>query len=199
MGLNKNGGGGIFLSISDGKIVRRHDAEVKGTTVSRVNKLGKTVHEEKFDTIEGVITGVKLKADTSGQNYGDQYVITIKDGDDMFNINVQQDSRYATSFLKALPHVDLNKPVKFMPWSMQDKTTPTKNITGVTMWQDGVKILPAYTKEAPNGLPEMTQKTIKGKKVWDSYEMNEFLKKMVLDLFQKRNAEAQVSEEQTPF
>jgi hypothetical protein len=185
MGLNKHEGG-TFLSISEGKIVRRHETEVKGKTVSRVNKLGKTVHEEKFDDIEGIISSLKLKADTSGQGYGDQYVIQITDGSDVYNINVQQSSRYATAFLKCLPNVDLSKPVRLMPWSMQDKNNASKNITGITMWQDGVKIQPAYTKEDPNGLPEMKKVKLKGKDTWDSYEMDEFLKVMALRLFESK-------------
>jgi len=201
MGLNKHEGG-TFLSISEGKIVRRHDSEIKGKTISRVNKLGKTVHEEKFDDIEGIISGLKLKADTSGQGYGDQYVIQITDGSDVYNINVQQSSRYATSFLKCLPNIDLSKSVRLMPWSMQDKTNAAKNITGVTMWQDGVKIQPAYTKEEPNGLPEMKKVKLKGKDTWDSYEMEEFLKVMALKLFEGKAEKAHASvidNVKTPF
>ena len=203
MGLNKHEGG-TFLSISDGKIVRRHETEVKGKTVSRVNKLGKTVHEEKFDDIEGIIAGLRLKPDTSGQSYGDQYTLIIKDGNDTYNINMQQDSRHATSFLKCLPNVDLKKPIRLMPWSMQDKNNATKNITGITMWQEGQKIAPAYTKESPNGLPEMKKVKLKGKDTWDSYEMNEFLKVMALKLFEgnvKENSPTVASgtDSDTPF
>lgn len=195
MGLNKHEGG-TFLSISDGKIVRRHEAEVKGKTVSRVNKLGKTVHEEKFDDIEGIISDLRLRTDTSGQGYGDQYVIQITDGSDVYSINVQQNSRYATSFLKCLPNLDLSTPVRLMPWSMQDKKNPAKNITGITLWQGKEKILPAYTKEDPNGLPEMKKVKLKGKDTWDSYEMDEFLKGMALSLFEtKGEKEKELSSE----
>lgn len=205
MGLNKHEGG-TFLSISDGKIVRRHETEVKGKTVSRINKLGKTVHEEKFDDIEGIISDLRYKPDTSGQNYGDQYLIQIKDDGDTYSINVQKASRYATSFLKCLPNLDLSKPVKLMPWSAQDKINATKMITGITMWQGGVKIAAAYTKEAPNGLPEMNRVKIKGKDTWDSFEMEEFLKVMAMKLFEGKAVEGEGSpavvvsgDTQTPF
>lgn len=187
MGLNKHEGG-TFLSISDGKIVRRHESEIKGKTVSRVNKLGKTVFEEKFDDIEGVIADLRFKPDTSGKGYGDQYVLVIQDAKDTYNINVQQDSRYATSLLKCLPNVDLIKPVRLMPWSMPDKINATKTVTGITLWQDKVKILPAYTKEDPNGLPDMKKIKLKGKDTWDAYEMNEFLKVMALKLFEGKGS-----------
>ena len=183
MGLNKHESG-TFLSISEGRIIRRYETEVKGKTVSRVNKLGKTVHEEKFDDIEGIISDVRFKPDTSGKGYGDQYTLIIKDVNDTYNINMQQDSRYATSFLKCLPNVDLKKPIRLMPWSMQDKNNATKMITGITMWQGGDKIQPAYSKENPNGLPEMKKVKLRGKDTWDSFEMNSFLKDMALKLFE---------------
>jgi hypothetical protein len=193
MGLNTQGEGGIYLSVANGKIIRQHQNAIEGKTTARVNKLGKTVHEQKFDSIDGTMTSLTVKYH---QEYGKQYTLTIQDGDDKFLINIQRSSRYATALVKALPNVDLTKPV---PWQMPDKKKPGKDISGITLWQDGVKILPAYTKEAPNGLPEMKKVKVKGKDTWDSFEMEEFLEKKSLEQFAKAYAPAVTTSTEVPF
>lgn len=180
MGLTKHGDGGLYLNISDGKLVQQHKEAVKDVTTTRTTKTGKTVHEEKFDYIEGILISLKTKEN----DYGKQYILGIQDGESKFYINISYSSRYATSFLKALPNINRDEPVKLMPWAMVDKNDPTKKITGVTMWQNGEKIAPAYTKESPNGLPEMVQVKLKGKMQWDSTDMDAFLEKMALEKFE---------------
>jgi hypothetical protein len=186
MGLNKHGDGGMFLGISGGKLVQQHKEAVKDVTSTRTTKTGKTVHEEKFDYIEGILISLKTKEN----DYGKQYVLGVQDGDDKFYINISYSSRYSTSFLKALPNIDISRPVKLMPWSMADKNDATKKIIGITMWQDGEKILPAHTKEAPNGLPEMVQVKLKGKMQWDSTDMDAFLEEMAMKKFEVKQETA---------
>lgn len=187
MGLTKHGDGGIFLGIADGKLVQQHKEPVKDVTSTRTTKTGKTVHEEKFDYIEGILISLKTKEN----DYGKQYTLGVQDGDDKFYINISYSSRYATSFLKALPNIDISKPVKLMPWSMADKNDATKKITGITMWQGGEKITPFYTKEAPNGLPEMVQVKLKGKMQWDSTDMDAFLEDMAMKKFESKQETAE--------
>lgn len=179
-GLKNYGEGGIYLGISDGKLVRQHKQAVEGKTVSRINKNGKTVHEEKFDYIEGFIAGLKVNVN----DYGKTYVLKIVDDEqNVYNINIMYSSRYATSFLKCLPNVDLAVGVRLQPWSMIDKDDSTKTVTGITMWQDKQKIAPYYTKDFPNGLPEMKKIRFKGEDRWDSTDMDEFLEQASLKLF----------------
>jgi hypothetical protein len=184
MALTKDGDGGIYLSISDGKIVRSHKNAVEGVTQSRINKNGKTVHEEKFRDISGVLKAMQVR-DT---DYGKQWALRIEDGDQVYLLFIGYSSRYATSLLKALPNIDLEKELRLMPWSMIDKNDATKKVTGITVYQDGKKLEPYYTKEQPNGLPQMTQVKLKGQMVWDSTDMDEFLCKMVEDKFKGKKA-----------
>ncbi len=69
--------------------------------------------------------------------------------------------------------------VRLLPWSMIDKNDPTKKVTGITLYQESsngwYKIPPYYTKNEPKDLPQMKQVTIKGKTVWDDFEMMDFL------------------------
>lgn len=176
MALNKGEGAGtIYLSVANGKLVRQFKQATK-ESAERVNKTGKTVHEEFYKDLTGIIT----KIETKENDYGKQWQIVVQDGEEKYMVQMPYSGRYSSSFLKALPNVKQGQPIRFMPWEMQDKSDSNKKITGVTMYQDQdgngmTKVLSAYTKEDPNGLPEMKKAKVKGKIVWDDSEMMEFL------------------------
>jgi hypothetical protein len=157
--------------------------------------------EEKFKDLTGIITGIATKEN----DYGKQYQITFTDGDEKYIVCMPYSSRYSASFLKALPNIDGAKLVKFMPWSMIDKNDATKKITGVTLYQnDGngfVKIVPAFTKEDPNGLPQMKKIKVKGKETWDDSEMSEFLENVAKEWMAKKvdHIEEPIAGEEAPF
>lgn len=181
-GLKNYGGGGIYLSIAEGKLVRTHKEAIKDVTTSRINKNGRTVHEEKFDYIEGKLSGLRVNIN----DYGKQYVLTIIDDEsNKFFINIMYSSRYANSLLRCLPNIELNSSVKLQPWSLIDRKDPTRTVTGITMWQHNKKIEPFYTKEQPNGCPPMTQVKFKGEMKWDSTDLDEFLEQKSVALFEK--------------
>lgn len=180
-GLKNYGEGGIYLGISEGKLIRQHKQPIDGRTTSRVNKNGKTVHEEKFDYLEGTIQGLKVNVNDFGKTWA---VKIVDDEKNIFYVNIMYSSRYSTSFLKCLPNIKLDQPVRLMPWSRIDEKDATRTVTGITMWQGKVKIEPHFTKEHPNGLPQMKQVRFKGKDAWDSEEMDAFLEKTALAMFE---------------
>ena len=69
MGLQSNQGSGVFLSISNGKLVRQFK-QATDHSVSRVNKAGKEVHEEFYDSLIGQIKDIKTKESEYGGNSG---------------------------------------------------------------------------------------------------------------------------------
>jgi hypothetical protein len=194
MALQTNAAAGIYLSIADGKIVRTYKEAQPGTT-PRVTKTGKTVHEQRFDTITGFIVGLSVREN----DYGKQWQLTMQDGDEKYIVSMPYSSRYSTSFLKSLPNIDLSKIVKLMPWSMTDKNDASKKVNGITMWQDGVKIMPAFTKDNPNGLPPMVQVKVKGTIVWDDTDMMSFLEEKAMAIFSKVAPASNQSDEDLPF
>ena len=184
MALSKQSSNTNYLSVADGNLVRQH-REATSETTQRVTKTGKLVHEERFKDLTAKLLG----AETKENDFGKQWCLKFQDGEDTYIVNMPYSSRYAASFLKALPNIDLTKNVKFMPWSMTDKQDATKKVTGVTMYQDDgngkVKVAPAFTRDEPNGLPQMKKIKVKGKEQWDDSEMMEFLEAKAKECFAK--------------
>ena len=89
-----------------------------------------------------------------------------------------------------------------MPWAIKDKMDATKTITGITLYQDGEKIAPYYTKEDPKGLPQMVKIKVKGKEQWDDSDMMTFLEEMALNLFEQDHKDlstASSDNDEVPF
>jgi hypothetical protein len=162
----------IFLTIANGKISRKV-LQPTDISVERVNKQGKTVHEEFYKAWKGRITDVKVK---EHPEYGKFWNVTLTDenGDAVLQMNYS--SGYSAAFLKTLPNVDLDSDVTITP-----KLTieGDKKKTSLFVSQHGEALKWAYTRENPNGLPELEKKKLKGKMVFDDSEIMEFLERMV--------------------
>lgn len=201
MALNKGEGAGtIYLSVANGKLVRQYKQATKDS-VERVNKTGKVVHEEFYKDLTGVITGIETKEN----DYGKQWLVAFTDGDDRYVVQMPYSGRYSSSFLKALPNVVKGDPVRFMPWEMTDKNDASKKVTGIALYQDQdgngmVKVPSAFTKEDPNGLPEMVKAKVKGKTVWDDSDMVAFLEQKSKEwIGQPSTLTADNGQEEAPF
>jgi len=192
---NLGGVNTTYLNVADGNLVRQHKQPNERTS-ERLTKTGKLVYEERFKDLTAKLETINTRTN----DYGTQWQLYFTDGDDSYVVSLPYSSRYASSFLKALPNVDVNKVLRFMPWAMKDKLDATKTITGITLYQDGEKIAPAYTKENPNGLPQMTKIKVKGKEQWDDSDMMQFLEQTTLKLFADKNDNNIVlDEDETPF
>lgn len=198
MALSQLGGvNTTYLSVADGNLVRQHK-QANAQTTERITKTGKLVYEERFKDLTAKLDGIT----TRENDYGKQWQLRFQDQSDYYVISLPYSSRYASSFLKALPNLDLSKEVRFMPWAMKDKMDATKTITGITLYQDGEKIAPYYTKEDPKGLPQMVKIKVKGKEQWDDTSMMDFLEQMALNLFEQDHKDlstASSDNDETPF
>jgi hypothetical protein len=171
MGL-ENAQRAMYLTVADGKVVRRVK-EPTATSKERTNKQGTKVNEEHYDQLTGVIVDIKTQVHPQ---YGKFWNVFVQDKDQTYILQFNYSSGYSSAFLKLLPNVDLTAPVKIVPTM---KIENDKKKVGVFIIQHGKPLKHFYTKETPNGLPQMVQKTFKGQKVWDDTDMMEFLENMV--------------------
>jgi hypothetical protein len=163
----------IFLSISNGQICRRVMNPTK-TSKERVNKNGVTVHEEYYKGWKGLITAIVVR---EHKDYGKFWNITLTDQDGDAILQMQYSSGYSGAFLKTLPNIDLNSEVIITP---NMRMEGDKKKTTVFVTQHGVPLKHFYTRDNPNGLPELKKIRVKGKDTWDDSDMAEFLEKMVM-------------------
>jgi hypothetical protein len=162
----------IFLSITNGQICRKVPAPTK-TSKERVNKNGKTVHEEYCKGWKGRITAITVR---DHPEFGKFWNITLTDdqGDAILQMNYS--SGYSAAFLKMLPNVDLSSDVVITP---NLKKEGDKNKTSLFITQHGVPVKWYYTKDDPKGLPSLKKIKVKGKDTWDDSDIMEFLENMV--------------------
>jgi hypothetical protein len=88
------------------------------------------------------------------------------------------DSRYASSLLFALanPVIDFSQEITISPWM---KVVADKKKTSCYLSQNGKQIEWYFTKENPNGMPDLKEVIFQGKPRLDSYDRMQFLEKYV--------------------
>ena len=150
----------IFLTIAEGKISRRV-MQPTDKSVERKNKNGKIVHEEFYKGWKGRITDIAVR---DHPEYGKKWNITLTDNDGDAILQMNYSSGYSAAFLKTLPNVDLSADVIITP---KMTIEGDKKKTSVFITQHGTPLKWAYTKDHPNGLPELKQIKIKGKITWE--------------------------------
>lgn len=170
MGLNTRQEGN-FITILGGKFCVRVPEGSPGA-VTRTNKMGKVVHEKFYDNFTGKLIGIK----TQDGEYGKSWIFSFKDKEEVYHLQLSYSNSFATQFLKILPNVDLTKEMKVSP---SVKEVDGKNKSSLFVNQDGSAIKHAYTREKPNGMPDMEQVTVKGQLVWDDTKRIAFLYDMV--------------------
>lgn len=171
MGLENNSNA-IYLSISNGKICRRVSQKTD-TSIQRTNKENKEVHEEFYDAISGHITAIDVR---EHPEYGKFWNVTVSDGTQNYILQFKYSSGYASAFLKQLPNVDFDQMVKLVPKLTEENG---KKKTTLFVNQYGAALKHFFTKDNPNGLPQLKQVKVKGQITWDDTEMMEFFENYV--------------------
>lgn len=162
---------GKYFTILGGKFSQRVQESTEGA-VQRTNKLGKVVFEKYHDSFTAKLIDIKI---TDGA-YGKSWEFHFRDNGEIFKLQLGYSNSFATALLKMLPNIDLTKPMKLSP---SVKEVDGKNKSSLFVNQDGVAIKHAFTKDNPNGLPQMVQVKVKGNLVWDDTDRLVFFKEMV--------------------
>lgn len=162
---------GKYFTIFDGKFSQRVKEGTEGA-VQRTNKIGKVVFEKYYDRFTAKLVDIKV---TDGA-YGKSWEFHFLDGNEIYKLQLGYSNSFATAFLKILPNVDLSSPITLSP---SVKEVDGKNRSTLFVNQNGQAIKHAYTKDNPNGLPDMEQITVKGSAVWDDTKRIAFLQEMV--------------------
>ena len=152
------------------RVAEKTDTSVEYKIAKGPNE-GMIVHEEHFDELEGLV--LDIYSSTHDQ-YGTTWGILVKDKDGaMYTLKFSQKSPYFTGFFTRLENCDLSRPVSFRTWAIKQENGKEKYYG--TIMQDGDKIASKYTKDNPNGMPELKKVFFDGKDQWDSFDRDQFL------------------------
>lgn len=162
---------GNFITILGGKLCQRVSEDTVGA-VKRTNKLGNVVYEKFYDSFTGKLIDIKVQDGT----YGKTWNFVFKDKEEPYTLQLSYSNSFSTALLKMLPNIDLTKEMKISP---SVKEIDGVNRSSLFINQDGKAMKHAYSRENPNGMPDMEQVTVKGVLIWDDTKRLEFLDKMV--------------------
>jgi hypothetical protein len=107
-------------------------------------------YELQYKTMTGRITDVvKMEAEKDGRKWSNLLITLEKDGTEA-TLSMPWKGKFATSFFERMLAIDLEKEVEFKPFSFNKDG---KDITGLTISQDGEKIESVYkeTKQKKDG------------------------------------------------
>ena len=170
MGLEQKTGGN-YITILQGKFCQRVPEGTEGA-VTRTNKLGNVVHEKFYDNFTGKLVDIKTQDGT----YGKTWNFLFQDKEDVYTLQLSYSNSFSTAFLKMLPNIDLTKEMKVSP---STKEVDGKMKSSLFVNQDGKALKHAYTRENPNGMPDLEQVMVKGVLTWDDTKRLVFLQEMV--------------------
>ncbi len=181
MGLN-NRTGGKFITIYDGKFTQKVPAGTEGA-ISRVNKLGKEVTEMYYDSFTGKLVDIKTKEST---DYGKSWEFILSSDDETYTLTLGYSNGLAKALLKMLPNINLEEEFTLSP---SKKMVDGKEKTSLFVNQGGQVVKHSFTRENPNGMPEMVLIKVKGVDTWDDTAQLEFLQNIVNETFKTKESE----------
>lgn len=171
MGLETRTGGN-YITILAGKFCQRVQKDTEGA-IERVNKIGNTVHEKFYDSFTGNLVDIKVQDGT----YGKTWNFVFQDKEEPYILQLSYSNSFSTALLKILPNVDLTQEMKLSPSVKVDENG--KNKSSLFINQGGKALKHAFTRDNPQGMPDMEQVTVKGVLQWDDTKRLAFLQNMV--------------------
>lgn len=163
-----------YYRVTGGKLVQSVQEGTPGAE-SRVNKNGKTVYEKNEPGWTGHITNVSVEIN---EEFGDNLVIEMKDsGGFQANIKAKLRSGYAKAFLKRLPNINFEIENTLCPGTFETEDGKTRSY--IAVFTNNGKVEPAFTRDEPNGLPQLELVKFQGKETWDDTKQMEFFMDML--------------------
>lgn len=124
----------------------------KADGTQATDKNGNGVFRLEYDFIEGKITKLTRTED----DYGKYLDVTIEDGADVYALRLDRGERYWADFCLRLPMLNLLKPARLQPYSIEGDDGKTNK--GIAMKQDGQKVDRKWSQERgyDGGPPQAT-------------------------------------------
>lgn len=144
-----------FIKIVNGKFAESVNEDHPKAVKRYSENKQKDVYEVLDDFISGRITGMELRKG----DYGWELLLNVRDVDESYQIQIQTNNQYFTTFANKLPNINLNQDVHLEPYAFNDKekkkpSGEPRRVIGMTVKQGGEKIMGVYGKDNP--IPGLT-------------------------------------------
>lgn len=136
-----------------------------------------------YNELEGVLVDLFLKDEEFQNQPVRKLYVALQDGIDKYIVGMNLNSSYASTFLSFLMSIsDLSKPVALSPL-MKTENVNGKDVERRTLFvsQGNEKPKMYFTKDTPNGLPQMRKVRVNGTDVWDKTDMLEFYENLIVN------------------
>ena len=151
MGLGNNSSA-IYVDLRNGKVMRYSKTNEPGT-MPVVSTKGDTRYYYIYDFIEGHVTNFSTREEEIAGKTRLKFQIHMDDKGESYLVKMDVDSSYFRMFCSVLPNINWSYPVRLIP-RMKEENQVKK--TSMIVVNNGNPVKFAFTKDNPNGKPEVT-------------------------------------------
>lgn len=179
MGLGNNSGGSVtWLAVKEGAFVQGKKDE----------------QQTNYKTLDGTIARIEFRDKEYQGNTWREAVVSVTDDGSTYKFGVGVGSGYGKQLLSKVANADLSKPMTFEPTYKEEGG---KKSSGFFVTQ-GKALKQLWTRDNPNGMPQMASTVFKGKTIWDDTEQVAFIEKFYNEnIIPKLSGGSSVAEEPT--
>ena len=176
-GFGERSGGGQFWNVKNGLLCKRCDETTEGA-VRQTKKDGSVYYEIQKPNFTGRLKKVEVR---EHEEYGKFLALHFVANDQPVKIEMNFDSGYAFGFLSTIPSADISGRIMIAPFYKEQDGKKESKIFIKDEKCDGKSWCKQYfTKETPNGLPELEKVSFKGKETWDNTKRLEYFENVLI-------------------
>ncbi len=142
----------IYVDLRNGKVMRYSKTNETGTFPVVTSK-GDTRYYFMYDYIEGHVTGFSTREEEIAGKPKLKFQVHLSDQGENYILKMDVDSSYFRMFCCVLPNINWSYPVRFIPRLKEENGIKKSSLILVN---NGTPLKFAFTKDNPNGTPEVT-------------------------------------------
>jgi len=173
-----------YVKCSQGLFIMRMSEPSKDTITRKLEKgpnKGNEVHEKHFQRLEGQLIDIKKRThDEYGSSW--EFIFDVSpncDATEFVNLSLKYDSGYAKNILFRIENINPDEDITLSAYKFKPEGEERDRM-GISIFQNGAKVDPKYTKKDNNGMPQMKEVFVSGKKMWDSTEQMQFVEEKIV-------------------
>lgn len=167
-----------FLYIFDSRLTERLNYPTSKSITRKVEKISETgsksyvdVHERPYGFVEGMLIDIQLKTFEKSK----EWYFWLQDGVEKYCLKLRYSSRESKRLLSYLPNADLGHFIRVQVFREKEGSG-----TALLVKQRDAYLKSGFTKDNPNGLPQMVKGyNSEGKEVWNDDDQMVFFEKLV--------------------